>query len=221
MATSNFLKKMSVVTIGSALVFVGLLGNSQSASAQTVTFEGQESTAPYPNGTTFPEAPGISFSDTILSDPTGDLFVVNPGPTPDSTAVLTNFDDDASAIQLDFAPAVTSVALDYGNDIAPFASPGDQARLDIFNGNTLLTTVFQDLNLNSAVDQTIGFADGAFTRAVFTYTDAAGTPINLIEAIDNVQVEPVPEPSSVLGLLTFGTFGAIAMLKRKRAKCNN
>ena len=50
-----------------------------------------------------------------------------------------------------------------------------------------------------------------------TVTLADGTPITtpVTSAVFDFQSESTPEPSSLLGLLTFGTLGAASTLKRK------
>ena len=225
MTTSRFIKKLSMVTAGAALVVVGLIGGTQTGSAQVINFE-SDTEGPKPNGFVSASDPSgtVRFSDPLILDPTAaepdGLFVVSPAAgAPQSTINqgLSNSDDDASPINLDFATPVTSLSFLFGND----TTPGGLAQLQTFNNGAPVGLTTVPFDGNGAADQTISFVNGAFNSASFTFVDATGTPLPLIETIDNVAFQPVPEPSSVLGLVTFGAFGAMAMLKRKSKKCNN
>lgn len=225
MTTSTFIKKLSIATAGAALVIVGLIGGTQPSSAQSITFDRDAETE---DALTEPftsvDAPGVSFSD-----PAGELFLLDGtadnAPETNGTQGLSNFStvspnddgDGPSGIQFDFTPPVTSLEFNVGND-----SPGSYAQLEtILTGGVAGQTIRELTNGDDAGNDFIQYQDGAIERAIFTYTDVAGNPLNLVEVVDNVAVEPVPEPSSVLGLVTFGAFGAVAVLKRKRQKCNN
>ncbi len=80
-------------------------------------------------------------------------------------------------------------------------------------------------------DNQTGFQSRSFTIPTsgtfnlgFGVTDVEDGSIDSGLLVDNIVLqqlpvpEPIPEPASVLGLLTFGALGAIAMLKRKRGK---
>ena len=47
-------------------------------------------------------------------------------------------------------------------------------------------------------------------------TDVEDTTVDSGLLVDNVRLTPVPEPTSTLGVLAFGAFGASSLLKRKR-----
>jgi hypothetical protein len=56
---------------------------------------------------------------------------------------------------------------------------------------------------------------GTYTLG-FGATDVADNIVASGLLVDNVKLTPVPEPTSTLGVLAFGAFGASSLLKRKR-----
>ena len=228
MVSSTRLKKLSMATAGVALFWFGIIGITQTGTAQTITFD-KDTPGTKPNGFQSGDSPLVSFSTFNLFDPTdpGQLRVGNFSPQSINQG-LGAFGDTESNLTFDFSVPVTSLSFLFGNDDNVFTLDGDRARLDILNNDgTIRNTVNVPFNRNNSADQTIAFSDGSFNSARLTYSDANGVPIPLAEIVDNVtfqQVvtpEPIPEPSSVLGLLTFGAFAATAVLKRKRGKCQN
>ena len=220
------IKKLSMVTAGAALVMFGIIGKAQIGTAQTITFE-NDPVGSKPNGFQSVQSPLLSFSDSIGAD----LSIINfpPNPVlfpdpPNAEAIgngLVTGQDDFSSLNLNFSVPVTSLSFLFGNDQNVTTLDGDAARLDIFNNGTPVNSFSVPFNRNDVADQTISTnLDQIFNSATFTYVDASGNPIELREVVDNVAFQPVPEPSSILGLATFGV-GAITMLKRKRQKCKN
>jgi hypothetical protein len=49
----------------------------------------------------------------------------------------------------------------------------------------------------------------------FGATDVADNVVESGLLVDNVKLTPVPEPTSTLGVLALGAFGASSLLKRK------
>lgn len=214
MVTSTFIKKLSIVTAGAALVTFGIIGKAQPGTAQVITFE-NDTTGQKPNSFESRDSSLVSFSDTDGTD----LQIRNfRSGEAEGKGLEVGFDDETSALIMEFARPVTSLSFDFGNDDPTFIQNETvYAELAISNNGTLVDTVRVVPNENNRPDQTISFSDGSFNRAVFTYVDQNGLTYPLQEVVDNVTFQPVPEPSSVLGLLTFGAFGARSLLKRKRA----
>ena len=238
MATLSRLKKLSMATAGLLVLWVGIIGKSPTATAQTITFD-TDSIGTKQNGFQSNDSPLLSFSTFNLFDPTdpGQLRVGNFSPQSVNQGIGA-FGDTESNLTFDFSVPVTSLSLLFGNDDNGLTLDGDRARLDILNNDgTIRNTVNVPFNRNNSADQTISFSDGPFNSARLTYSDLNGVPIPLAEIVDNVtfqQVvtptpgvepevtptpEPIPEPSSVLGMLTFGAFAGVAIMKRKRGKC--
>lgn len=215
MVTSTSIKKLSIVTVGAALVIFGIIGRADSGTAQTITFDNDDQGFK-PNGFVSIDSELVSFSDSLTES---DLFVDNFGTASIGSQGLAVLNDtDTSSLIIDFPrQPVTSLSFNFGNDERNTAL----ARLDIFNGSSFVDTVLVPTNQNDTIDQSISFDDVPFNKGVFTFADSNGVPINAIEAVDNVSFQAIPEPSSTLGLLTFGAFGAIAVLKRFRGKCQN
>ncbi|MGV2389854.1 MAG UNVERIFIED_CONTAM: PEP-CTERM sorting domain-containing protein [Microcystis novacekii LVE1205-3] len=128
-------------------------------------------------------------------------------------------DDDASALKMNFSHLMKSLSLDFGNDNPFFSSPGDTAELTLFLGATQVGFVSVPMNRDDIMNQTISFpASGQgqyFDMATFFYNVAVPTPAGtsgLVEIVDNIEFQPVPEPSTVLGL---GLLGLGALVKRQ------
>ncbi len=83
------------------------------------------------------------------------------------------------------------------------------------------TSIF--MNSLTPFNQETGFQTFSFTiPTTGTYTlglgatDVADTIVDSGLLVDNVKLTSVPEPTSTLGVLAFGAFGASSLLKRKR-----
>ncbi len=158
---------------------------------------------------------GIAFT----SDFGTGLNVSNFGAQNVSGNGLAAFSDDANFIKGAIAGGASFISMVFGNDDACCAAVGDLATLRVFTGATLVGTVNVVLNLDDIANQNISYT-GAFDNFSFAYT-RAGTPIDLIEIIDNIEYTPgiaaaVPEPATWgMMLVGFGIVGG-AMRRRQR-----
>lgn len=193
-----------------ATLAVGLSLGAVSAQAGFIDFE-TDSIGAKANGFTSASDLGVHFTDTI-----GAELQVHTHQALGSKNLLA-FGDDASRIQIDFDSAINWLELYFGNDDSCCSAVGDRAWLELFNGATSAGLFSVVMNRNDLTDQSIVGAAASFDRALFWYGDSVGTPINLIEAIDNLSftnAAVVPEPAS-LALFGIGLAGLVAMRRRK------
>jgi hypothetical protein len=161
-----------------------------------------------PNGFTPVGVPGVHFTDTVGAG----LEVGNFGPQGGNTnalAVFTDFDNSALRIDLDFL--ADAFSFDYGNDDPGFSQPGDEVFLTLFLNNVQVGQVSQVMNRNDVMDQNLGLAGILFNEAVIKYD--VNPEIGLIELVDNIRINQVPVPSTLL-LLGLGL--AIAGVRKKQ-----
>lgn len=113
-----------------------------------------------------------------------------------------------------------------------------------FNGSVVtLANVFSPASASNVVltgfEQETGFqtrsftisTSGAFTLGFGVVDAGLDETVDSALLLDNINItpqpippivpEPIPEPSSIFGLLTFGIFGAGALLKSKRGQAKN
>jgi hypothetical protein len=208
------MKFISKATIGLSCVLSTVGAIAQPGHAAVVNFE-NDPAGSKANGFVSVDSPLVSFTDSIGSD----LNISNYAPQSIGNGLAVP-GDDASSLIMDFSASVSDLSLVFGNDDPGFTSPGDLARLQIFNGLTLLNTVDVLMNRDDIANQTISFAGSAFNRATFTFVNSSGSPINLIEIVDNVTfnaagAEAVPEPFTIVGTLIGGS---AALRMRKKLK---
>ena len=207
----NFTTK-GTLSLSCVLAAVGAI--AQPGHAVVVNFE-NDPVGSKANGFVSVDSPLVSFTDSIGSDLViGDYGVQSIGKG------LAVYGDDASALIMNFSTSVDALSLVFGNDDPNFTQAGDLARLQIFNGLTLLNTVDVVMNRDDIANQMISFAGSAFDRATFTYVNSSGSPINLIKIVDNVTftaatAQAVPEPFTVVGTLVGGS---AALRMRKKLK---
>ncbi|CUR56414.1 exported hypothetical protein [metagenome] len=152
----------------------------------SVTFTGDTAGAK-PNGFTSPDSPAMLFFDTSGAN----LTVADFGIQSHGQALLVG-GDDGSAVEIRFTNPTTAISLAFGNDDPGFLTAADLAQLTVFRGATQVGQVQVNVNANDQMDQTISFGAGPlFNRAVFQYVNAAGTPVNLSEIIDDIAVNPL------------------------------
>lgn len=199
---------------GLALIGLTSLAAGQ-ARAALITFEA-DSPGSKPNGFTSAESAVVHFSDSLGAN----LFVSDFGAQSIGQA-LGGFSDDPSLLIMDFDIVANSLSLVFGNDDPGFSSPGDIALLTLFLGAGQVGQTSVVLNRNDLADQTIAISGGNFNRAEFAYANSGGTPINLVEIVDNVEftevVAAVPEPSTfVMG--GTATLLCLGFARRRRSR---
>jgi hypothetical protein len=130
---------------------------------------------------------GVTFSDTIGAD----LEVEDFGGQSHGQGLAVN-PDDSSALTIALPNPALSISLAFGNDHPGVVDATDLASLTLFRGATQVGKVLKNVNANDLMDQRIKFSRGRlFNRAVFVYVDAAESPKNLIEIVDDIKVGPI------------------------------
>lgn len=232
------LKKLSVAITGAVVIALGT-GVTEKVVAQTLTFEGVGDLLPidgFYNGVGGPDynivfsPEAIALVDTDAGGSSG--FSNEPSPStilgydfqPQATAFTLNTVDGAfltNALSFSYvSPFITG----FEPSVTAFSGPNGTGDVVGTSGPLPITPVGTGDPTGGAYDFSTG--PNPFT---VTLTDNAQSVVfnspfnssNGITAFDDLTVQAVPEPSSILGLVTFGAFGATAMLKRRRRKCQN
>lgn len=174
-----------------------------------------------PNGFVSVDSTHVSFTDTVGAGLSVAAFAES-----NFTNGLGVFDDqDGSVLEMNFDCLVTSFSLDFGNDDPGFTNPGDLAILRTFIGAVQQgADSVVVLNRDDIMNQTIASNGMPFNRALFAYTDPAGNPftgggganIGLIEVVDNIRFDCVPEPGTLV-LLAFGLIGVGQFSRNRRS----
>lgn len=170
------------------------------------------------------------FPELVFTTELGDGLELYTGPESDGVSLLARNDTNGNFIRGSFTDGLHSfLTLTFGNDDPGFVNPGDQAVLTVFNAGAMVGQTILMLSPNDLMDQTIGFAFGAFDSWSFAYTNSAGAPstgggatnVGLIEVIDNITfdtlvVTPVPEPTTwAMMILGFGGLGGVLRQRRR------
>jgi hypothetical protein len=166
-----------------------------------------------PNGYSPVGHPAVTLTDTLGAD----LTIGNFSPQSNGLG-LGVFGDDASRLQIDFAGGISALAIAFGNDDPGWTSPGDRAWLEMFNGAASLGTSSVDLNRDDVLNQVISWSGPNATRALFWFGDGSGSPIGLIEVVDDIeytlgQGASIPEPGT-FALVGLGA-AAVALFRRR------
>ena len=225
---SNLFKLSVFTTVAVVIVATGI---AEKAVAQNLTFEGVENlnqvgdfydTAPNDFNIQFsPDAIGL-----VDSDAGGNGNFSNE---PSPNTILTF--ETSSATLNSSVGLVDSLSFSYVA-FNPISLTDPAATINVLDGSgnllasqPLLTTptgdgdpTGGDYDFTTGPNPvTIPFS-GTAQSVVF---DAPLNPRGGFTGFDDISLTPVPEPSSILGFLTFGAFGARVLLKRKRGKCQN
>jgi hypothetical protein len=186
----------------------------------TINFE-SDAAGDFANGSSSVSSPLVSFSNGSSVEPMQILNSFTSSTLGQSLVVYP--EAGGSVLTMNFTVPIYRLSLDFGNDQAGMlvtGSPGlnDLAVLNIYNGATLLDSVFFEPNANTAMDETIGwiYSGTGATRAEFFYSDSNFNVIDLLETVDNITFAvEVPEPSTYAAI---GFVGGAAVLAWRRRK---
>ena len=147
---------------------------------EIINFEADAS-GPVQNGFVSSDSNLVRFSDTDGAN----LAIINFGTGKSDGLGLFSGNDNPSGVRMRFARPVTAFSCQVGNDDGLFVGGTVYATLrGYLDGMNTASVVFQT-NSNNNMDDGPAIT-GVFDRIDFFYTDAAGTPINLSEIIDNI-----------------------------------
>ena len=165
---------------------------------------------------------GLYLSGVNFTDALGVGVEVDTGSSASQSLNVFDHDDGNFLIGVLDEPA-TSISFGFGGDFLNRTDEGDRATLRVLFGPTLVAEVFVELDRDGLFSQTITYDAGdPFTNFQFAYTNALGEPttganadqLGLVESIDAVIIETVPEPATCLALMA--GFGALLAQKRRR-----
>jgi len=191
-----------------AAFFQNTFGLSDSHS--TITFGLQD----YPDGTPITnqyQNQGVVFSPNVFYFSNNGGSIVRPTPPVFVGAVVTNFiphDGTVAPVVISFTQPQTEAAFAVGTQ------SGTTTYFEAFLGTNLVDSSGAT-NADSLSNDFFGFSGITFDSIKISGS------VRLVFALDNIQLptapasSSVPEPSSTLGILAFGTLGAGAILKRK------
>jgi hypothetical protein len=169
-----------------------LLAASAQAAPILVTFDSDPTFAGVANGFTSADSSQIHFSDSIGAN----LFIANSASQTNGSNALAVLFDDASALLIDLDFTANEISMNFGNDPALYTAAGDQAVLTLYRQGAFVDQVAVAMNRNTQMDQTIAFSGKDFDSARLVYSLQSGK--GLTEAVDNVYVNAIPEPSAAL-----------------------
>ncbi len=207
------MSQVRLLKLASAAICMAALAAGP-AQADTITFNA-DTTGFKPNSFVSASNPDVSFSDTVGTR----LMVLDATPLGVTGQALGVDNDQYAQLRMDFAATMTSLSVTYGNDDENWMVPGDRAWLVLYNGATAVASVYQDLNMNSAIDQTISYSGGPdFNRAQFYFGDTGGAANLGSEVVSSISFQraPVSEPGS-LAILGAGLLGLGLVQQRRKA----
>jgi hypothetical protein len=199
------------------LTVLGLVGVAE-AIPVTIDFEADTSGAKANNFSPV-GFPGVHFFDTVGNGLS--VFDATTGETDGQSLVV--FDDiDGGYLAMQFDFYVDALSLDFGNDDPRFTNPGDLAVLVLLRDALPIDLITVEMNRDDLMNQSIAFSGAIFNQAFFAYTNPALDPftgggdalIGLIEVVDNITYDTVPEPTTVL-LLGLGLVSLVFRARRQ------
>ena len=155
------------------------------ATSTMMTFEADGETD-QPEPFTSVDNPTVHFVDTIGVD----IDTLNVTPESDDIG-LRIFDDDHSALVILFDVPTTRVSILFGNDDPCCSDDGDEATLSVYRNGTRVATRSTVLNRDDVANQRVAYSGSPIDKARFVYTTGAGSPIDLIEVVDNIILDHV------------------------------
>jgi hypothetical protein len=176
----------------------------------TITFGSQD----YPDGTTITnqyQNQGVVFSPNMFYFSNNGGSIVPPTPPVFVGAVVTNFiphDGTVAPVVISFTQPQTEAAFAVGTQ------SGTTTYFEAFLGTNLVDSSGAT-NADSLSNDFFGFSGITFDSIKISGS------VRLVFALDNIQLptapvsSSIPEPSSILGIIAFGTLGAGAILTRK------
>ena len=214
----NF-SRVRLLARGMALIPIALAIGAISASAAPIliTFDADPPGNIPGNYFTSVDSSQVHFEDTV--SPYGyEMFIRNEPFTNDSNALGVAYDHDDSALRILLDVAATSISMDFFFDNNFFLpQPEDEAVLTVFLDDVQVDQVGVLLfDPPNPTPQSISFEGATFDRAEFQFV--VSREGGLTEFVDNVNVNPIPEPGAAIafgaGALVIGT----AIRRRSRAE---
>jgi hypothetical protein len=201
------MKKLVTILALAGLILWGYVG---SARAILIDFD-SDSQGSKPNGWTSDDSALLHFYDSNGAD----LWLFDYSPQSFGPALATENDYDDSWLIMEFDVPVLELSLWFGNDDPGYSAAGDMAVLTAFLGGSQVGQASIEMNRNDIMDQTIGLSGIVFDSATFYYD--VNPSLGLIEVVDNIDFEPIPEPATVLmvGCLSAGLAGARKLRRKK------
>jgi hypothetical protein len=99
--------------------------------------------------------------------------------------------EDGGALVMAFDVPMRRIRLVFGNDDPIPCQAGDVGLLSVYRGGSEVGSSSTTLNCNDLPDQSVAVGGVTFRRAEFAHADAGGTPLDLWEMVDNIQLWPV------------------------------
>ena len=217
--------RQSIFALTVVAVGIGWNVAAEKAHSADISFIDFESDTPgvVPNGFVSVDEPGIGFNFLGEAE-IGDFGIASDGQAFKNSFLgpSSGFGNSGTNIVTTPEPnnpgLITSISFDFGNDVASLTSPGDLAVLRLLLAGEVVGQVIQELNRDSALNQTIEFSGAEFARVEFAYTDKFLVPLPLEEVIDNISFEftpnpqPIPTPALLPGLIGMG----IAAIRKRK-----
>lgn len=236
MVNLTFIKKLSMATAGAAFITLGAMGAAQ---AQVTIAENGDAGQTLDTAQQIPSGAATlnSIVGTISSPDEADLysfFIQDPaafsattvGGVPANSALdpqLFLFDANGFGVEAndDVSSATLDSTLPAGNQFSPTQPGVFFLGISDFDNDPLSAggEIFDD-----TIDQVVGPTGPGGGSPLINFDgngDRVDTGSYEISLTGANAVNAVPEPSSVLGFLTIGVFGAGAMVKRRWKKCKN
>jgi hypothetical protein len=189
-----------------------LLACAGFAAAEFIGFS-HELEGPVMNGFSSVEDPQLRFFDSNGED----LFIVDGDRLDFGVGLLVGTDYDDSHLVIRSDKLLKSMQMDLGNDDPNYMQGGETATLNGYLGDELVATSTIVLNGNDATDQSIAiFHEAGFDRLTLRYN--VEPSLGLMEFVDNLSYEPVPEPGTLAAL---GLGGALLARRRNASKASS